>query len=85
VKSATTNGHNFLIFMDDELIGLGVEVRAQCYCLATALFSSLIEDNAACNAATTWAPSPTAAVTRFTEPERTSPIAKMPRRLVSSG
>jgi len=30
-------------------------------------------------------PSPTAAAQRFTEPERTSPAAKMPRRLVSSG
>src|SRR6202163_192118 len=29
-------------------------------------------------------PSPTAAVQRFTEPERTSPAAKMPGRLVSS-
>src|ERR1700746_2145894 len=39
----------------------------------------------ACSAATTCAPSPTAAATRLTEPERTSPIAKTPRRLVSSG
>ena len=30
-------------------------------------------------------PSPTAAAQRFTEPERTSPAAKMPGRLVSSG
>src|SRR5207247_1497427 len=35
--------------------------------------------------ATTWAPSPTAAATRLTDPERTSPIAKTPGRLVSSG
>ena len=41
--------------------------------------------NAACSVATTWAPSPTAAATRFTEPDRTSPIAKMPHRLVSNG
>src|SRR4029077_16484770 len=39
----------------------------------------------ACNAATTGAPSPTAAATRLTEPWRTSPIAKTPGRLVSSG
>src|SRR6266852_2732824 len=39
----------------------------------------------ACNAATTCAPSPTAAATRLTEPWRTSPIAKTPGRLVSSG
>jgi len=30
-------------------------------------------------------PSPTAAAQRLTEPERTSPAAKMPGRLVSSG
>src|SRR5882672_8021630 len=30
-------------------------------------------------------PSPTAAAQRFTEPERTSPAAKMPGQLVSSG
>src|SRR5712675_3470471 len=30
-------------------------------------------------------PSPTAAAQRFTEPERTSPAAKIPGRLVSSG
>src|ERR1700756_891660 len=40
---------------------------------------------AACTAATTCAPSPTAAATRLTEPERTSPIANTSRRLVSSG
>src|SRR5262249_26017528 len=39
----------------------------------------------ACSVATTCAPSPTAAATRLIEPERTSPIAKIPRRLVSSG
>ena len=39
----------------------------------------------ACSVATTWAPSPTAAATRLTEPARTSPIAKTPARLVSSG
>ena len=36
-------------------------------------------------AAITCAPSPTAAATRLTEFERTSPTAKTPRRLVSSG
>jgi hypothetical protein len=30
-------------------------------------------------------PSPTAAAHRFTEPERTSPAAKIPGKLVSSG
>src|SRR5271155_3909015 len=38
-----------------------------------------------CSSATTCAPSPTAAATRLTEPERTSPIANTPGRLVSSG
>src|SRR5271169_4056289 len=38
-----------------------------------------------CNAATTCAPSPTAAATRLIEPARTSPIANTPGRLVSSG
>src|SRR5207237_9152739 len=37
----------------------------------------------ACSRATTWAPSPTAAATRLTEPQRTSPIANTPRRLGS--
>ena len=44
-----------------------------------------IEAKVACSVATTCAPSPTAAATRLIEPERTSPIAKIPRRLVSSG
>jgi hypothetical protein len=35
--------------------------------------------------ATTAAPSPTAAATRFVDPARTSPTAKTPGRLVSSG
>src|SRR5438309_4573424 len=39
----------------------------------------------ACKAATTCAPSPTAAATRLVDPERTSPIANTPGRLVSSG
>src|SRR5437868_251106 len=39
----------------------------------------------ACKAATTCAPSPTAAATRLTDPARTSPIANTPGRLVSSG
>src|SRR5258708_11372649 len=39
----------------------------------------------ACSAATTCAPSPTAAATRLTDPARTSPIANTPGRLVSSG
>src|SRR5262249_31331060 len=44
-----------------------------------------IDAKVACSVATTCAPSPTAAATRLIEPERTSPIAKIPRRLVSSG
>ena len=40
--------------------------------------------NAAWSVATTCAPSPTAAATRLIEPDRTSPIAKMPLRLVST-
>ena len=44
-----------------------------------------VEAKAACSVATTCAPSPTAAATRLIEPERTSPIAKILRRLVSSG
>src|SRR5262244_555051 len=44
-----------------------------------------VEAKVACSVATTCAPSPTAAATRLIEPERTSPIAKIPRRLVSSG
>src|SRR5712675_74642 len=40
---------------------------------------------AACSSATTTAPSPIAAPTRLTDPERTSPIAKTPRTLVSRG
>ena len=39
----------------------------------------------ACSAATTCAPSPTAAATRLMDFARTSPMAKTPRRLVSSG
>ena len=35
--------------------------------------------------ATAIPPSPTAAAHRFTEPERTSPAAKIPGKLVSSG
>src|SRR5258708_29368286 len=40
---------------------------------------------AICNSAPTTAPSPIAAPTRLTEPDRTSPEAKTPRTLVSSG
>src|SRR5215470_17497847 len=38
-----------------------------------------------CIPATAIPPSPTAAAQRFTDPERTSPAAKIPGRLVSSG
>src|SRR6516165_9616556 len=43
------------------------------------------EANLICTSATAMPPSPTAAAQRFTEPERTSPAAKIPGRLVSSG
>jgi hypothetical protein len=42
-------------------------------------------DRWACNAATTCAPSPTAAAARLTEPERMSPMAKTPRRSAGRG
>ena len=47
--------------------------------------SRLAPARKACSVATTCAPSPTAAATRFTEPARTSPMANTPWRLVSSG
>jgi hypothetical protein len=50
-----------------------------------ALRGSVFEAKVACSVATTCAPSPTAAATRLIEPERRSPIAKIPRRLVSNG
>src|SRR5256714_8466055 len=40
---------------------------------------------ASCTPAIAIPPSPTAAAQRFTDPERTSPAAKIPGRLVSSG
>src|SRR5712675_926250 len=40
---------------------------------------------AACSSAPTTAPSPIAAPTRLTDPDRTSPAAKTPQTLVSSG
>jgi hypothetical protein len=40
---------------------------------------------ASCTPATAIPPSPTAAAQRFTDPERTSPAAKIPGQLVSSG
>src|SRR5205085_12664474 len=43
------------------------------------------EANLIWTSATAVPPSPTAAAQRFTEPERTSPAAKIPGRLVSSG
>jgi len=42
------------------------------------------EANLVWTSATAMPPSPTAAAQRFTEPERTSPAAKIPGRLVSS-
>src|SRR5260221_13068718 len=46
---------------------------------------SPVSERKACSEATTCAPSPTAAATRLTDPQRTSPIAKTPGRVVSSG
>src|ERR1700722_12032704 len=49
-------------------------MRVQAYVLSTS-----------CTPSTAIPPSPTAAAQRFTEPDRTSPAAKMPGRLVSRG
>src|SRR5215470_896304 len=67
-------------------VGMGAFVGHQCL-LVLAESAALSPSSAkkACSAATTCAPSPTAAATRLTEPERTSPIANTPSRLVSSG
>src|SRR6476660_6261410 len=51
-------------------------------CSLQELFGPLLKKR--CNVATTCAPSPTADATRLTELERTSPMAKTPRWLVSS-
>src|SRR5208282_6557220 len=67
-------------------VGVGAFVGHQC--LPVLAGSAALSPGAArraCSAATTCAPSPTAAATRLTEPERTSPIANTPGRLVSSG
>src|SRR3954451_18273548 len=71
--------HAFLAFEDFRQLRFadGVDVRAR----------SSIHDfsfNDSCTPAMTMLPSPTAAAQRFTEPERTSPTAKIPGRLVSS-
>src|SRR5213076_3036667 len=50
----------------------------------TYLFRASDEANLIWTSATAMPPSPTAAAQRFTEPERTSPAAKIPGRLVSS-
>src|SRR6516165_4515323 len=57
---------------------------AQCGLFPSGGNSLSIAAKVACSVTTTCAPSPTAAATRLIEPERTSPTAKMPRRLVSS-
>src|SRR6516225_2493993 len=67
-------------------VGMGAFVGHQCLLvLAGSLGLSPRSAKKACSAAMTCAPSPTAAATRLTEPERTSPIANTPGRLVSSG
>src|SRR6516165_5806840 len=67
-------------------VGMDAFVGHQCL-LVSAGSRALSPSSArkACSSATTCAPSPTAAATRLTEPERTSPIANTPSRLVSSG
>src|SRR6202040_2180348 len=67
-------------------VGMGAFVGHQSLpVLAGSAALSPASPRKACNAATTCAPSPTAAATRLTDPERTSPIANTPGRLVSSG
>src|SRR3954451_20342970 len=71
--------HAFLAFEDFRQLRFadGVDVRAR----------SSIHDfsfNDSCTPAMAMLPSPTAAAQRLTEPERTSPTAKTPGRLVSS-
>src|SRR5208282_5376153 len=67
-------------------VGMGALVRHHCLpVLAGSAALSPASARKACSAATTCAPSPTAAATRLTEPERKSPIANTPGRLVSSG
>src|ERR1700693_2231995 len=67
---------------------VGMDARAGHHCLpmlAATEGRPRVSARKACSAATTCAPSPTAAATRLTDPERTSPIANTPGRLVSSG
>src|SRR6266436_9011803 len=67
-------------------VGVGACVGHQCLpMLAGSAALSPASARKACSAATTCAPSPTAAATRLTDPERTSPMANTPGRLVSSG
>src|SRR5215472_3289172 len=67
-------------------VGMDAFVGHQCLLvLAGSVGLSPRSARKVCSAAMTCAPSPTAAATRLTEPERTSPIAKTPGRLVSSG
>src|ERR1700730_9970719 len=68
--------------------GVGMGAFVEHYCLPVLAGSAALSPASArkaCNAATTCAPSPTDAATRLTDPERTSPIANTPGRLVSSG
>src|SRR6516162_634890 len=67
---------------------VGVDAFVGHHCLLLSAESAALSPRSAkkaCSAAMTCAPSPTAAATRLTEPERTSPIANTPGRLVSSG
>src|SRR6202035_6096482 len=68
--------------------GVGVAAFVGHHCLPVLARSAALSPASArkaCNAATTCAPSPTDAATRLTDPDRTSPIANTPRRLVSRG
>src|SRR5271169_3330870 len=68
--------------------GVGMDAFVGHQCLLVLAVSGALSSafaRKACSAATTCAPSPTAAATRLTDPERASPIAKTPGRLVSSG
>ena len=69
--------------------GIGITSRSESfnYSCLSASWLQIQDDEANLNwtPATAIPPSPTAAAQRFTDPERTSPAAKIPGRLVSSG
>src|SRR5205085_9639580 len=68
--------------------GVGMGAFVGHHCLPILIVNASLSPASArnpCKAATTCAPSPTAAATRLVDPERTSPIANTPGRLASSG